>query len=109
MVLFALASCQDWGTARFIVKNKSSSNIDSLYFLPGDTNSRHYLKLEPGEEQRYNLSMAGLRTDGAYGINFKKGKEYISTVFGYYSNGAAIEKHTVIEIMDDTIIFKPKY
>ena len=109
IVLFAIASCQDVGTARFIVKNKSNSKVDSLYFMPSDTNSRHYLNLERGEEQRYNLSMAGQSTDGAYGIMFKKGGENVATIFGYFSNGAAMEKFTVVEIMDDTLIFKPKY
>lgn len=77
--------------------------------MPSDTNSRHYLNLERGEEQRYNLSMAGQSTDGAYGIMFKKGGENVATIFGYFSNGAAMEKFTVVEIMDDTLIFKPKY
>ena len=109
ITLFAIVSCQDVDTAKFIVKNKSGSKVDSLYFMPSDTNSRHYLNLEPGEEQRYNLSMAGQSTDGAYGIMFKKGDENVTKVFGYFSNGAAIEKYTVVEIMDDTLILKPKY
>ena len=97
------------GTARFVVYNKSSSKVDSLYFMPSDSRTRGYLNLEPGEEQRYNLSMAGQSIDGAYGIIFKKGDENVSKVFGYFSNGAAMEKYTVVEIMDDTLIFKPKY
>jgi hypothetical protein len=109
IMFFTLVSCQDVGTAKFIVKNKSSSKIDSLYFMPCAPNSRHYLNLNPGEEQLYNLSMTGQTTDGAYGIIFRMGNEKVSKVFGYFSNGAAMEKHTVVEIMDDTLIFKPKY
>lgn len=109
MLFISLVSCQDVGTARFIVKNKSSSDIDSLYFMPSDNKDRLYLKLKAGEEQRYNLSMAGQSTDGAYGIRFKKGDENVSHVFGYFSNRAAMEKYTVVEILDDTLIFKPKY
>ena len=77
--------------------------------MPSENEKRHYLKLKVGEEQRYNLSMGGQSTDGAYGIMFKKGHENISQVFGYFSNGAVLEKYTEIEIMDDTLIFKPKY
>ena len=77
--------------------------------MPSDNSLKHYLNLEPGEEQRYNLSMAGQSTDGAYGIIFKKGDESVSKVFGYFSNGAAMEKYTIVEIMNDTLTFKPKY
>ena len=108
LVIF-LFSCQDTGTARFIVQNHSVSKIDSLYFMPDEVGSRHYLSLQPGEEQRYDLSMAGQSTDGAYGIVFKKGDKKINTVFGYFSNGAAMEKHTIVEIKDDTLLFKPSY
>ncbi len=109
IMAFSLLSCQDTGTARFIVKNKSSSLIDSLFFRPSDTISRQYIKLEPGEEQKYNLPMTGLRTDGAYSINFRKRLEKISQVFGYFSNGMSMEKYTEIEIMEDTILFTPEY
>jgi hypothetical protein len=109
IIIFALVSCQDVGTAKFIVKNTSSSEIDSLYFMPSDNEKRNYLKLKAGEQQHYSLSMAGQSTDGAYGIRFNKGDENVSQVFGYFSNGAVMEKYTEVEIMDDTLIFKPKY
>lgn len=107
--LFPLLSCQDMGTARFVVYNKSRVRIDSLFFAPSDSVSRHYLNLSPGEVKRYNLSMKGLKTDGAYGIKFRKGSETVSHGFGYFSNGAAMEDYTVVEIWDDTVIIKPKY
>ena len=96
-------------TAKFVVYNKSSSKVDSLYFMPSESNTRHYLNLEAGEEQRYNLSMAAQSTDGAYSIIFKKGVKNVSKVFTYFSNGTAMEKYTEVEILDDTLLFKPKY
>ena len=109
ILLFTLFSCRDAKTARFTVYNKSSSKIDSLYFSPSETITRRYLVLEPGEKQKYNLSLANQSSDGAYGIDFRKDGEYVSEKFGYFSNGGAQEKYTVVEIMDDTIIYRPKF
>jgi len=53
--------------------------------------------------------MAGQNTDGAYGISFRKDNKNVAHVFGYFSDGAAMEKYTIVEITDDTLIFKPKY
>jgi hypothetical protein len=60
------------GKARFIVYNKSNSKIDSLYFMPSNIKTRHFLSLKPGEEVRYKLSMDEQGSDGAYGIMFKQ-------------------------------------
>jgi len=102
-------SCHDMGKARFIVYNKSNSKIDSLYFMPSNIKTRHFLSLKPGEEVWYKLSMDEQGTDGAYGIMFKQRDKQVSKVFGYFSNGVSLEKFTEVEIMDDTLLFRQKY
>ncbi len=85
----------------------TSKIIDSIYVQPDRASGKHFVSLKPNEKKYYVTDMSGPgRTDGAYRIQYKMDTTIKSNIFGYYSNGASLEKLTKISIMPDTILFK---
>jgi len=50
--------------------------------------------------------MRAIHIDGAYGLFYKQNNEWKRRTFGYFSNGYAPEKITLIKLLPDTVTVK---
>ena len=82
----------------FIIKNVSFTTSEKLTFMK-------FKKIEPNESVDGFLSMKNNKTDGSYILEFTRSngiKE--SRSFGYYSNGKATYRESVVLEIKDKIV-----
>jgi hypothetical protein len=103
-----ITSCNSWSKGKFEITNHTSRVIDSIYILPDKSFGRNYINLKPNESKYYVTNMGGEGTDGSYLLFYKYDYTRLKQ-FGYYTNGAFIEKKVRIDIQPDTVLFKYEY
>ena len=90
------------------IKNSSDDTIINVTFLSDKNSKLEYGKIEPNETIEEFLDMTNNhKGDGAYKLKFEREngkKEQI--VFGYYSNGVALNRKVFCEIKNDTVLTK---
>jgi hypothetical protein len=97
-------SCEDWSHGKFEITNSTSSVIESISIQP-DRKSARFISLKPNETKQYVTDMSGpAGVDGAYSICYKLNATSHIKQFGYYSNGASLEKLIKITIKNDTLL-----
>jgi hypothetical protein len=101
-----IASCDDGSKVKFEITNHTSKIIDSIYILPDKALGKNYISLNPNETKDFFTDMSGHGTDGSYVIKYKLDSNSKLQRFGYYTNGASMEKLTKIYIRPDTVLFK---
>jgi hypothetical protein len=102
-----ITSCEDWSHGKFEITNNTTMPIDSIFIVPDQASGKNYISLNPNQTMSYITKMGGVKSgDGAYKIQYKLASSNKSQRFGYFSNGASLEKLTKITIMPDTVLFK---
>ena len=90
------------------IKNSSDDTIINVTFLSDKNSKLEYGKIEPNETIEEFLDMTNNhKGDGAYKLKFEREngkKEQI--IFGYYTNGGALNKEVFCEIKNDTVLIK---
>lgn len=85
--------------------NSSSSTLDLVYVstIYNDSKTKDY-KIETNNELNLDYSLVA-NGDGSYRIFYKflHSKDTLKKDFGYYSNGAILDKGFVIKIYNDSI------
>ncbi|TGV02577.1 hypothetical protein [Flavivirga rizhaonensis] len=105
--LLLYSCCTDNG--KFLIKNNSDFDIESLSIIPDS--KTQYFKIKKGDHIYINTCMNEVKSDGGYSITYKNissGKT-ISNSFGYYTNGSQIEKRILILISNDGISYDSKF
>lgn len=106
LLLVLLGSCQRNVKAQFEITNSASQPIDSVNITSFDhEKNSNFISLQPGQSQIYWFDMTNLpAVDGDYLLTYKDSTTK-SIRFGYFTNGAPLEKLTKIIIKQDTVIF----
>ncbi|MDC3285661.1 hypothetical protein OAU94_04405 [Flavobacteriaceae bacterium] len=90
------------------IKNSSNKTIINVTFLSDENSKLLYSKIEPNQFVEEFLDMTNNhKGDGAYKLKFEREngkKEQI--IFGYYSNGGALNREVFCEIKNDTVLIK---
>ena len=90
------------------IKNSSNETIINVTFLSDENSKLLYSKIEPNQFVEEFLDMTNNhKVDGAYKLKFEREngkKEQI--IFGYYSNGGALNREVFCEIKNDTVLIK---
>ena len=90
------------------IKNSSNKTIINVTFLSYENSILLYSKIEPFQFVEEFLDMTNNhKVDGAYKLKFEREngkKEQI--IFGYYSNGGALNREVFCEIKNDTVLIK---
>lgn len=101
LIVTVLAACYNNMGVNFRVINESGTTVDSLTIEP-NVNTQ-YISIANNSEATYVTNMEGIaKIDGDYRLKFKKGAESVCYTFGYYTNGAPLEKYTTITLWKDT-------
>lgn len=90
------------------IKNSSNETIINITFLSDENSKLEYSKIEPNQAVEEFLDMTNNhKGDGAYKLKFERenGKKE-QLIFGYYTNGSALNKEVFCEIKNDTILIK---
>ena len=91
--------------ARFIIVNRSGSDIDSIRIEP-DIDSK-IMRVKSSDSINYYSNMTNLpKVDGAYSFRFRKthSKKMQWFGFGYFTNGYPLEDYTRIIVFADTVL-----
>ena len=90
------------------IKNSSNESIINVTFLSDKNSKLEFSKIEPNQFVEEFLDMTNNhKGDGAYKLKFEREngkKEQI--IFGYYSNGGALNREVFCEIKNDTVLIK---
>ena len=90
------------------IKNSSNETIINVTFLSDENSKLEFSKIEPNQFVEEFLDMTNNhKGDGAYKLKFEREngkKEQI--IFGYYSNGGALNREVFCEIKNDTVLIK---
>ena len=90
------------------LKNSSNESIINVTFLSDENSKLEYSKIEPNQFVEEFLDMTNNhKGDGAYKLKFEREngkKEQI--IFGYYTNGVALNRKVFCEIKNDTVLIK---
>jgi len=90
------------------IKNSSNETIINVTFLSDENSKLEFSKIEPNQFVEEFLDMTNNhKGDGAYKLKFERGngkKEQI--IFGYYTNGVALNRKVFCEIKSDTVLIK---
>ena len=90
------------------LKNSSNETIINVTFLSDENSKLEYSKIEPNQFVEEFLDMTNNhKGDGAYKLKFEREngkKEQI--IFGYYTNGVALNRKVFCEIKSDTVLIK---
>ena len=90
------------------LKNSSNESIINVTFLSDENSKLEYSKIEPNQFVEEFLDMTNNhKGDGAYKLKFEREngkKEQI--IFGYYTNGVALNRKVFCEIKSDTVLIK---
>ena len=90
------------------IKNSSDETITNVIFLSDENSKLEYSKIEPNQVVEEFLDMTNNhKGDGAYKLKFvrENGKKE-QVIFGYYTNGGALDRKVFCKIMNDTILTK---
>jgi len=90
------------------IKNSSNETIINVTFLSDENSKLLYSKIEPNQFVEEFLDMTNNhKVDGAYKLKFERenGKKE-KIIFGYYSNGGALNREVFCEIKNDTVLIK---
>ena len=90
------------------IKNSSNKTIINVTFLSDENSKLLYSKIEPNQFVEEFLDMTNNhKVDGAYKLKFERenGKKE-KIIFGYYSNGGALNREVFCEIKNDTVLIK---
>jgi hypothetical protein len=109
LVFGFVVSCKNVRVAKFRITNLNPTLVDSLYFEPSNNSDRIFITLNPNDTKDYVLDMRAIHTDGAYGLLYKQNNEWKKRMFGYFANGFASEKITLVKILPDTVSIKQVY
>ena len=90
------------------LKNSSNETIINVTFLSDENSKLEFSKIEPNQFVEEFLDMTNNhKGDGAYKLKFEREngkKEQI--IFGYYTNGVALNREVFCEIKNDTVLIK---
>ena len=90
------------------IKNSSNESIINVTFLSDENSKLEFSKIEPNQFVEEFLDMTNNhKGDGAYKLKFEREngkKEQI--IFGYYTNGVALNRKVFCEIKSDTVLIK---
>jgi len=90
------------------IKNSSNDTIFNIIFLSDENTKVEISKIKPNQTVEKFLDMTNNhKGDGAYNLKFEREngkKEQI--IFGYYTNGGALNKEVFCEIKNDTVLIK---
>jgi hypothetical protein len=90
------------------LKNSSNETIINVTFLSDENSKLEFSKIEPNQFVEEFLDMTNNhKGDGAYKLKFEREngkKEQI--IFGYYTNGVALNRKVFCEIKSDTVLIK---
>ena len=90
------------------IKNSSNETIINVTFLSDENSKLEFSKIEPNQFVEEFLDMTNNhKGDGAYKLKFEREngkKEQI--IFGYYTNGVALNRKVFCEIKSDTVLIK---
>jgi len=90
------------------IKNSSNDTIFNIIFLSDENTKVEFSKIKPNQIVEKFLDMTNNhKGDGAYNLKFEREngkKEQI--IFGYYTNGGALNKEVFCEIKNDTVLIK---
>ena len=90
------------------IKNSSNESIINVTFLSDENSKLEFSKIEPNQFVEEFLDMTNNhKGDGAYKLKFEREngkKEQI--IFGYYTNGVALNRKVFCEIKNDTVLIK---
>ncbi len=115
LLIFTLISCQPVSKEkriRFFIVNKSEAPIKNVRLTTSEHLSEHLYEakfqiLGPEEKVSGFLIMQENRSDGCYLLAFtREGEKQVIKCFGYYTNGAPLEKWVKFQIKNDTVIEK---
>ena len=90
------------------IKNSSNETIINVTFLSDKNSKLEYSKIEPNQFVEEFLDMTNNhKGDGAYKLKFERenGKKE-QHIFGYYSNGGALNREVFCEIKNHTVFIK---
>lgn len=96
--------------AKFIIVNRSGSDIDSIRIEPD--NDKREMRVKNSDSIDYYSNMTNLpKVDGLYSFRFRNINSQIKQVFGfgYFTNGYPLEDFTRITVFADTILVKPYF
>ena len=90
------------------IKNSSNESIINVTFLSDKNSKLEFSKIEPNQFVEEFLDMTNNhKWDGAYKLKFEREngkKEQI--IFGYYTNGVALNRKVFCEIKSDIVLIK---
>ena len=90
------------------IKNSSNESIINVTFLSDKNSKLEFSKIEPNQFVEEFLDMTNNhKGDGAYKLKFEREngkKEQI--IFGYHTNGVALNRKVFCEIKNDTVLIK---
>ena len=90
------------------IKNSSNETIINVTFLSDKNSKLEYSKIEPNQFVEEFLDMTNNhKGDGAYKLKFERENEKKEQIiFGYYTNGVALNRKVFCEIKSDTVLIK---
>jgi len=90
------------------IKNSSNETIINVTFLSDENSKLEFSKIEPNQFVEEFLDMTNNhKGDGAYKLKFEReNKKKEQIIFGYYTNGVALNRKVFCEIKSDTVLIK---
>ena len=90
------------------IKNSSNESIINVTFLSDENSKLEFSKIEPNQFVEEFLDMTNNhKGDGAYKLKFEReNKKKEQIIFGYYTNGVALNRKVFCEIKSDTVLIK---
>ena len=90
------------------IKNSYNETIINVTFLSDENSKLEYSKIEPNQFVEEFLDMTNNhKGDGAYKLKFEReNKKKEQIIFGYYTNGVALNRKVFCEIKSDTVLIK---
>ena len=109
LIITALISCnlkKNGITSK--IKNSSNESIINVTFLSDENSKLEFSKIEPNQFVEEFLDMTNNhKGDGAYKLKFEReNKKKEQIIFGYYTNGVALNRKVFCEIKSDTVLIK---
>ena len=90
------------------IKNSSNESIINVTFLSDENSKLDFSKIEPNQFVEEFLDMTNNhKGDGTYKLKFERENEKKEQIiFGYYTNGLALNRKVFCEIKNDTVLIK---
>ena len=90
------------------IKNSSNETIINVTFLSDENSKLEFSKIEPNQFVEEFLDMTNNhKGDGAYKLKFEReNRKKEQIIFGYYTNGVALNRKVFCEIKSDTVLIK---